>query len=216
MPERRQVHEQGLRNARRLILQEDPPHVAMIEVASPGDEHVAIRGDSWPQRFFGLCPEIRADDVQRASESPGKRVMIWLAMRPPPTCHPHIRASCRAASVLSMSLSPAIAARMRCARGCSFPKSSAATQMRFWRSSSAAQFSGSSPESMGFTNTSTPLEAAFLGTRTRKAQWFVGIERGSEGFRFCGRKQRRQRGGALGRGRAPAHARRRSWRATRR
>ena len=31
-----------------------------------------------------------------------------------------------------------------------------------------AQFSGSSPESMGFTNTSTPLGAVFCGTRTRK------------------------------------------------
>src|SRR5678816_3865149 len=72
MPERRQVHEEGLRNARRLILREDPPHVAMIEVASPGDEHVAIRGDAWPQGRFGLCPEIRADDVQRAAESPWK------------------------------------------------------------------------------------------------------------------------------------------------
>src|SRR6187551_3278054 len=72
MPERRQVHEEGLRGARRLILREDPPHVAMIEVASPGDEHIAIRGDAWPQRLFGLRPEIRAHDVQRAAESPWK------------------------------------------------------------------------------------------------------------------------------------------------
>src|SRR6188768_1041689 len=72
MPERRQVHEEGLRNARRLILRKDPPHVAMIEVASPGDEHVAIRGDARSQRLFGVRPEIRADDVQRAAESPWK------------------------------------------------------------------------------------------------------------------------------------------------